>query len=62
MSKVQVKPGQIKQRVPRPLTRDEAGGDATADDLARLEAAFAKPQRKRQAEDTTKVRNNGWGS
>ena len=60
MSKVHVKPGAIKPRVPRPLTRDEAGGDATAADLARLAESFAKPARSKAERDTKKVRNNGW--
>lgn len=62
MSKVHVKPGAIKPRVPRPLTRDEAGGDATSADLARLAESFAKPERQKRQQDSTKVRNNGWGS
>ena len=62
MSKVTVKPGAIPQRIPRPLTREEAGGDASAEDLARLAESFSKPERKSAPAQDAAPSNNGWAS
>lgn len=63
-----VAPGTIPTRVPRPLTdaerkriRKANGGFASADKLAELEAAFAKPERKPKRTEVKSKDQNGWG-